>query len=50
MKELRANMNMINSFVSEDEKKDQDKRYYELNKDRIQRYKKMYNDLNKDKI
>jgi len=47
MKELKATMNMKPSYVSEEEKKDKDKKYYEKNQKRIQDY---YQNNKKHKI
>ena len=46
MKELKSNMNMIKSFVSEDERKDYHKEYREMNKEKIQKVKKAYSENN----
>ena len=58
MKELRANMNMILSYVSEEENKrrktEYNKYYFQTHKDIIQEvrkdYHKEYRELNKEKI
>ena len=46
MKELKATMNKIRSFVTEEEKK----QYYEENKEKVKLHKKEYYEENKDKI
>jgi hypothetical protein len=38
MKELKANMNTMKSFTTEDERKEKEKQYYETNKEKIQEY------------
>jgi len=61
MKELKASMNTMKSFRTEEERKEKDKQYYETNKDyykeyretnkeKIQEYKKEYYETNKEKI
>ena len=50
MKELKATMNKIRSFVTEEEHKDKIKQYYEDNKDKLNEYNKDYYEDNKDKI
>jgi len=54
MKELKASMNMINSYRTEEEiteyKKEKSKEYYEVHKEKIQVQKKEYYDANKPKI
>ena len=54
MKELKASMNMINSFRTQEEiteyKKEYKKKYYESNKPKIQEHHKEYRENNKPKI
>ena len=65
MKELKANMNVKRSFITEAEsieyqadynkthkqkQKEYQKEYYKLNKDRILEHHREYNESNKDKI
>jgi hypothetical protein len=54
MKELKASMNMVKSYVSEEECKEEMKQYYynnkEKNKDRVKKYHEKYYENNKDKI
>jgi len=61
MKDLKASMNTMKSFRTEEERKEKDKQYYETNKDyykeyretnkeKIQEYKKEYYETNKEKI
>jgi hypothetical protein len=50
MKELKASMNTIKSFLTEEERKDYNKEYRETNKETIQEYKKEYYETNKEKI
>ena len=54
MKELKASMNMVKSYVSEEERKEEMKQYYynnkEKNKDRVKKYHEKYYENNKDKI
>jgi hypothetical protein len=50
MKELKANMNAIKSFLTEEERKEYNKEYRETNKETIQEYKKEYYETNKEKI
>ena len=38
MKELKASMNTIKSFLTEEERKEKEKQYYETNKEKIQEY------------
>jgi len=46
MKDLKANMNTMKSFITENERKE----WYEDNKERIQEYKKEWYEKNKPKI
>ena len=52
MKELKASMNMRNSFRTEEEiteyKKERSKEYYNTNKPKIQEQRKEYNKVNKE--
>jgi hypothetical protein len=48
MKELKASMNTIKSFLTEEERKENRNEYLETNKEKIQEYKKEYYDNNKD--
>ena len=50
MKELKASMNMINSFRTEEEISEYHKDYRESNKTKIQEYHKEYYEENKEKI
>jgi hypothetical protein len=61
MKELKASMNTIKSFLTEEERKkyrneyletnkEKIQEYYETNKEKIQEYKKDYYETNKEKI
>ena len=58
MKELKSNMNMIKSFVSEEERKEtnrqHNKEYFQIHKKSIQEarkdYHKEYREMNKEKI
>jgi hypothetical protein len=53
-KELNANLNMVKAYITEEEikeqKKEYNKEYRELNKDKIKKKDKEYYELNKDKI
>jgi len=50
MKELKASMNMINSFRTQEEISEYHKEYRENNKPKIQEKNKEYREENKDKI
>jgi hypothetical protein len=50
MKELKATMNKIRSFITEEEHKDKIKQYQKDNKDKLNEYNKDYYKDNKDKI
>ena len=50
IKELRASMNMRNSFLTQEKLQEYQKDYYESNKPKIQEYKKEYQKNNKPKI
>jgi hypothetical protein len=48
MKELKASMHTIKSFLTEEERKENRNEYLETNKEKIQEYYKEYYDNNKD--
>ena len=54
IKDLKANMNKVSSYVTEEEKKERDiknaKEYYKENKTKIEKYKKEYSIKHKDEI
>ena len=54
MKELKANMNMIKSFITEEEQKEIQKKrgkiYYEMNKEKINEKHKEHRNINKETI
>ena len=54
MKELKASMNTLKSFLTEEERKkynkEYNKEYYEDNRERIKNYKEQYYETNKDSI
>jgi hypothetical protein len=54
MKDLKANMNKVSSYVTEEEKKERDiknaKEYYKESKTKIEKYKKEYSIKHKDEI
>ena len=48
--ELKANMNTHRCFITEEQKKECDKKYYEANVDNILEYQQNYREENRDKI
>ena len=50
IKELRASMNMRNSFLTQDEITEYKKDYYELHKEKLQQHQKDYYELHKEKL
>ena len=48
MKELKASMNTIKSFLTDEERKKYNKEYYDTNKDYYKDYYKEYNETNKE--
>jgi hypothetical protein len=50
MKELKATMNAIKSFLTEEERKEYKKEYYETNKEEKNQQNKEYYETNKEKI
>jgi hypothetical protein len=50
MKELKADMNTYRAFLTQEEKKESHKEYYEENKRKIEKYEKEYSIKHKDEI
>jgi hypothetical protein len=48
--ERKAKLNMKKAFITEEQKKEQQKEYREENKEQILEYKKEYREANKEKI